>query len=371
MQITNCVKALETQLNQNSKPPLTDPLQRKMTPMSLCKKTGRKLGGQTGHEGNTLHRVEQSDETQQYRPAHCPHCFANLTDAPESGYTRRPFFEMPGPKVIATEHWAILVSCPCCGKVAGTFSAGVDRPAQYGLNLLGSVIYLHAQRPIPYAYTAQVVQDVTDAPLSAGSLHRAMQHADGTLTDFEEQVKSALAAALLKHVDETSGQACGKRHRFRLCSTGKLTHLFVHQKRGKVAVAGLLGYGGRMVSGFFSNYIRLVCLHQFCIAYLTNNEAECDLRLLKARGKISGCFRSLEGAHLFCRVRGYLQSCLKQGTDLLACLRSVFAGDPILPHFNTTELLLRQPRLSASTCKKSMSYKKKKTICQCILRVYS
>lgn len=63
VQITNRVKALEARLNQNSqnssKPPSSDPPERKMAPMSrpnrsLRKKTGRKPGGQKGHEGNTL-----------------------------------------------------------------------------------------------------------------------------------------------------------------------------------------------------------------------------------------------------------------------------------------------------------------------------
>jgi transposase len=45
----------------------------------------------------------------------------------------------------------------------------------------------------------------------------------------------------------------------------------------------------------------------------TNNLDENDIRVTKARQKISGCFRSLDGARVFCRVRGYLSTCRKQG----------------------------------------------------------
>ncbi|WP_394795078.1 transposase [Armatimonas sp.] len=65
----------------------------------------------------------------------------------------------------------------------------------------------------------------------------------------------------------------------------------------------------------------------------TNNEAERGVRMLKVKGKISGCFRTLEGATRFCRARSYLQTCGKQGLNRLECLISVFRGEPILPAF--------------------------------------
>ncbi len=63
----------------------------------------------------------------------------------------------------------------------------------------------------------------------------------------------------------------------------------------------------------------------------TNNLGENDIRMTKVQQKISGCFRSMEGARIFCRVRGYLSACRKQRVSSSRALRLLFDGK--LPDF--------------------------------------
>jgi transposase len=63
----------------------------------------------------------------------------------------------------------------------------------------------------------------------------------------------------------------------------------------------------------------------------TNNQAERDIRMVKVQQKISGCFRSWDGAKYFCRIRGYLSTCEKNNISPTDALKILFSGR--LPDF--------------------------------------
>jgi transposase len=60
-----------------------------------------------------------------------------------------------------------------------------------------------------------------------------------------------------------------------------------------------------------------------------NNLAERDLRMIKLKQKISGCFRKEQSAKVFCRIRSYISTSRKQGKSVYNALKCAMSGYPL------------------------------------------
>lgn len=247
-----------------SKPPV-DPRKR-----SLRRRSGRRPGGQEGHEGARLEPVVVPDERVEHRPEHCEGCGGDLASAePLVGGEYRQVFDLPeGALLRVVEHVAARRRCGCGHVSAGGFPDGVGAPTQYGPGVRALGVYLCVFQHLPYDRAGRALRDIAGASVSAGSLSEWVAQAATGLTDFDERLRELLVAAAVAHFDETGARIAGRLGWVHSASTEALTRYTAHARRGGEAIdaAGVLpGFAGVAVHDGWAPYRNYEgCDHGLC-----------------------------------------------------------------------------------------------------------
>jgi len=429
------ISLLANRLNLNStnssKPPSSDP-NRKKRPNS---KTGKKPGGQKGHVGTTLKKVDDPDKVEVIK--------VDRSKLPagryrQVGFESRQVFDIDISRVVI-EYQVQILKDDKGNRFVAPFPEGVTKAVQYGTGLKAHSVYMSQFQLVPYNRIQDHFADQLHIPISEGSIFNFNKEAFRFLTNFENQVKNQLADSDFAHADETGINIGGNGHWLHCVSNDCWTLYYPHEKRGTVAMndMGILPrFKGILCHDHWKPYYKMDCTHALCNAHhlrdltraweqdgqqwaqklknlletinrkvtdangalnaqeskkyrlkyrailkqgeiecpepirpkkkgkrgrikksksrnllerlrdyeqdalrfmdnelvpFTNNLGENDIRMTKVQQKISGCFRSMDGAQIFCRVRSYLSTCRKQGVKSSHALDLLFNGK--LPDF--------------------------------------
>ena len=115
-QLQQQVQALQERVDKDSHnshlPPSSDRFVRQ--PRSLRKKSGKKAGGQPGHDGTTLRWQACPDEVLVHPVTHCASCQQDLQAISPLQVERRQVVDVPQPRVWVAEHQVKQKQCPAC-----------------------------------------------------------------------------------------------------------------------------------------------------------------------------------------------------------------------------------------------------------------
>lgn len=443
------IKELEGRLNQNSsnssKPPSSDGFKKKIA--NLRKSSGKKPGGQRGHQGNTLEMISDPDEVILHLPHREGGCSCGCKDWEELAPEVAQVIDMPVIRAKITEHRAAGYKCKKCGDILrGTFPEGiVANRAQYGEGIQSLAVYFNQYHFIPYHRLAELFSDCYSLTLSVGSLVNFIKKAGERLATFEDRLRDALLSSSLLHGDETGMRCEGKTQWIHNLSNDQLTYYQLDAHRGTEAqqqIGVLPAYTGHLVHDRYASYFQYEQMdHSLCNAHLLrelkylheqedccwagqimdlllkakehkgkcslvskhyktrlsngfkklvlyhlkkedrkmagsprsgcrgkpkrskahnllralskyqdavlafimephipfdNNQAERDLRMVKTKQKISGCFRSMDGGQAFCRIRSYLSTLKKNNENILQGIDNALKENPYFPILNST-----------------------------------
>ena len=233
------IAELERQVGLDSgnsgKPPSSDGLKKKPVRVSsLREKSGKKSGGQKGHPGETLRRSETPDDTIDHFPEACVGCGEALSEAMATDHVARQVFDLPAPQpLFVTEHRAHNCRCTACGtQTRANFPDHVKAPVQYGARIAGIVVYLMHYQFLPQKRLAALMDDLFGVRLATATIAAMSRNCAVRFESFATAVYGRIAAAAVKHLDETGFRIGGKTQWLHIAATVWLTFYRISPKRG-------------------------------------------------------------------------------------------------------------------------------------------
>jgi transposase len=270
------VRELQERLGQNSSNSHLPPSSNRpgtAPPKRAKEPSGRKPGGQPGHEGKAREFVpiEEVDELVECKPTHCSEC-GNELQGQDANPLRHQVTEIPPIQPHVTEYQLHSLCCPkCLALTRASLPAGVPE-GTYGPRLQAIVSVASGSYQLSKRKIELMVWDFFGAKVSLGSIVRLQQSTSRALEAPVEEAKQYLEQQSQANMDETTWKEGPKRSRAYLwvLVSGLVAVFAVRAKRSADVARSLLGrfqgvLGTDRLKSY--NFVQLLC-HQFCWAHL-------------------------------------------------------------------------------------------------------
>ena len=241
---------------------------------TLRKPTGRKPGGQEGHEGSTLKMTQTPDETEDVSPSYCTKCGASLEDCERILDYVTQVVSIPELKPIVKEIRHYITVCRQCGERIRSHAPRKrgSNAVVYDATVKSLAVYLSVVMFLPYGRIDSFFREVFGLEVSQGSFVNWVGEAKKNAAPAIEKIKECIMKSAVVGFDE-SGLYCKKKLDWTwIAQTVYFTLLFHGSGRSHKELESRFGSSlERMVAvtDRHSAYFTLNFLnHQVCVAHL-------------------------------------------------------------------------------------------------------
>lgn len=255
-----------------SKERMGDEIKRRTS--SLRVKSGKKPGGQPGHEGNTRMMSPQPDETENMEPNYCRECGRELSDIDGvEEYREECVGVRITPVVKRLRFLNKTCTCGCCNRVEYTRR---KNPVYLSSEIRALVVYLNIVMCMPYNRIKSFLHDVMSIDISEGSIRNFTEDAGDKADAICERIASELVKSPVAGADESGFYVNGKLNWAWILQNPRLTLTWIANGRGAKEMDDRFGKDALentvLTTDRHSAYFSMkVKGHQICIAHLLRN----------------------------------------------------------------------------------------------------
>jgi len=209
------------------------------------------LGSQIGHTKNT--------ETQEIiSPKKCKQCNCDLSKEKAKGKESRKSIDIIY-EVVTHTFVAEMKECPDCGHInKGKFPDGIEGEVQYGNGIKTSILNFLMVQMMSLERVQEHLNGIIGRCISQAVMLKYVMQLSLALEEWEKKQIEKLLLATVIHCDETSIRVNKVNHWIHSYSTGEITLLLLHPKRGKEAIDEFCiipKYGGTIVHDCWASYL--------------------------------------------------------------------------------------------------------------------
>jgi len=239
---------------------------------SLREQTGKKPGGQSGHDGNTLKMASIPDKIVEHIPEYCSYCGNDISNLACEVVGKRQVVDIPPIQPEYTEHRVYQKTCRCGHIIKSDFPQGINTPVRYGVNVESLIGYFHCRQYIPFERMREIFNDLFRLPVSEGGLHYILNRLVSKALPAYGLIKKKIANSKVVGADETGVKINGKQHWYWTWQNEESTFIVASENRGFKTIEKNFSQGfpqSVLVHDCWKSHFQTQALtHQVCIAHL-------------------------------------------------------------------------------------------------------